>query len=130
MAEQTHQSEAPEGGPREIARLNDRMRENITRPGTNRVVMTAGIAALIGDVTLFRGFRKRAELIRTIRDFDTFDRGNDPYGEHDMGSFAFEGMSCMWKIDYYNHDLSAGSENPADAVQTVRVLTIMRADER
>ncbi|KRB93226.1 DUF3768 domain-containing protein [Sphingomonas sp. Root720] len=130
MAKQTPQSERPEGGPRKIARLNDWLREHITSPGANRVVMTAGIAALIGDVTLFRGFHKRAELMRAVRDFDAFDHGNDPYGEHDMGSFEFDGTSCMWKIDYYNRDLSAGSEDPADSFQTVRVLTIMRADER
>lgn len=131
MAEQTPHSEGrPEGSPREIARLNDWLRENITGPGHNRVVMTIGIAALIGDVALFRGFRKRAELLRTVRGFDTFDRDNDPYGEHDMGSFEFEETACLWKIDYYNLDLSAGSEDPADPTKTVRILTIMRADER
>lgn len=130
MAEQTPQSDHREGGPREIARLNDQLRDNITSPGDNHVVMTLGIAALIGDVSQFRGFRKRAELLRTVRDFDTFDPGNDPYGEHDMGSFEFADTSCMWKIDYYNLDLSAGSEDPTDPFKTVRVLTIMRADER
>lgn len=130
MAEQTPQSAQPISGPDAIARGNDWLRENITAPGANRVVMTAGIAALVGDVALFRGFRKRAELLRAVRDFDTFDRSNDPYGEHDLGAFEFEGAACMWKIDYYNLDLSAGSEDPADPFQTVRVLTIMRADER
>ncbi len=129
MAEQTPQPGRPKGGPREIARLNDWLRENITSPGNNRVTMTIGIAALIGDVAEFRNFRKRAELLRTVRDFDTFDRNNDPHGEHDLGSFEFEGTPCMWKIDYYNLDLSAGSEDPGDPFQTVRVLTVMRADE-
>ena len=130
MAEQTPQSERLESGPREIARHNDWLREHITSPGTNRVVMTIGIAALIGDVALFRGFRKRAELLRAVRDFETFNRDNDPYGEHDMGSFEFEDTPCLWKIDYYNLDLSAGSEDATDPFKTVRVLTIMRADER
>lgn len=130
MAEHTPQSDRPASGAPEIARLNDWLREHITRPGNNRVVMTAGIADLIGDVSLFRGFHKRAELLRAVRDYDRFDVSIDPYGEHDMGSFAFEDTTCFWKIDYYNTDLSAGSENPADPFQTVRVLTIMRADER
>lgn len=130
MTEQTPQSERPARGPAEIARLNDLLREHITTPGHNRVVMTIGIATLIGDVALFRGFRKRAELLRAVRDFDAFDQGNDPYGEHDMGSFAFEDAACLWKIDYYSPDLAAGSEDPADPSRTVRVLTIMRADER
>lgn len=130
MAEQTPQTERSEGGAREIARVNDWLRDNITAPGANRIVMTVGIAALIGDVALFRGFRKRAELLRAVRDFDAFDHGIDPYGEHDMGFFEFEEMPCFWKIDYYNLDLSAGSEDPTDPFKTVRVLTIMRADER
>lgn len=130
MAEQMPQSERADGGPREIARLNDWLREHITSPGNNRVVMTAGIADLVGDVALFRGFRKRAELMRLVRDYDRFDRAIDPYGEHDMGSFEFEGTPCFWKIDYYDADLAAGSDDPADPFKTVRVLTIMRADER
>ena len=51
-------------------------------------------------------------------------------GEHDLGRFRFEGTDCYWKIDYYNYDLSAGSEDPADPFKTTRVLTIMRVDER
>ena len=130
MSDQTPQSEHPASGASEIARLNDWLRENITSPGSNRVVMTIGIAALIGDVNLFRGFRKRAELLRGVRDFDGFDEAINPYGERDMGKFEFEDTACYWKIDYYNVDLSAGSENPADALVTTRVLTIMRVDER
>lgn len=130
MADQTSTSERPEGGPSEIARLNDWLREHLTSPGHNRVVMTIGIAALIGDTNIFRGFRKRAELLRTVRDYDGFDGAIDPHGERDMGRFEFEGTACYFKIDYYNLDLSAGSENPADPFVTTRVLTIMRVDER
>ena len=129
MAEETPQPARLKGGHQEIARLNDWLRDNLTSPGANRVVMTMGIAELIGDVALFRGFRKRAELLRMIRDFDTFDRDNDPYGHRDLGSFEFEGTACLWKIDYYDLDLSAGSEDPSDPFKTVRVLTILRADE-
>jgi hypothetical protein len=130
MADQTPHSSNPESGAGAIARLNDWLRENLASPGHNRVVMTIGIAALIGDASLFRNFHKRAELMRTVRDFNRFTPVNDPYGEHDMGSFTFEAIACLWKIDYYPTDLSAGSENPADPFQTVRLLTIMRADER
>ncbi|MEG3178822.1 DUF3768 domain-containing protein [Sphingomonas sp. RB3P16] len=130
MAEQTHQPDRAKGGAAEISRLNDWLREHLTAPGNNRVVMTRGIADLIGDVSLFRNFRKRAELLRAVRDFEAFDDAIDPYGEHDLGRFLFEGADCHWKIDYYNNDLTAGSENPADPFQTTRVLTIMRVDER
>ena len=130
MADQTSPSEHPTSGVSEIARLNDWLRAHLTRPGHNRVVMTIGIAALIGDTSLFRGFRKRAELLRAVRDYDGFDEAIDPHGERDMGRFEFEGTACYFKIDYYNLDLSAGSQNPADLFATTRVLTIMRVDER
>lgn len=130
MAEQTRQSTYAKGGAAEIARLNDWLLEHLTAPGNTRVVNTSGIADLIGDVTLFRNFRKRAELLRAVRDFDAYDDAIDPYGKHDLGRFLFEGTDCYWKIDYYNHDLSAGSDDPADPWLTTRILTIMRAGER
>ncbi len=64
-----------------IARLNDALRQNLTQPGHNRVVMTIGVQELIGDVSLFRNFHAQAELLRTIRDYDdrTLDFGSpDP----------------------------------------------------
>ena len=113
----------------EIARLNDQLRAHVGTPGPNRVVMTSGIAALVGDVSLFRGFHKRAELMRTIRDFIAFGSDNDPHGEHDLGAFEFEDVRCFWKIDYYDLRLSGGSADPANPDLTIRVLTIMRQDE-
>ena len=130
MAEQTPKTGSAKGGAAEIAKLNDWLRANIHTPGTNRIVMTAGVTELIGDTSLFRGFRKRAELIRAVRDYDDFGPGIDPHGERDMGAFEFEGARLYWKIDYYNTDLTAGSEDSADPFTTTRVLTIMRVKER
>jgi hypothetical protein len=112
-----------------IAALNDALRGNIHHTARNRIVMTQGIAALIGDTTLFRGFRQRAELIVLIRDFDTFSSENDPYNEHDFGSFIFLETQCFWKIDYYDESLEFGSEDPAIEEKTNRVLTITTAGE-
>ncbi|AYJ84691.1 DUF3768 domain-containing protein (plasmid) [Sphingomonas paeninsulae] len=112
-----------------IAALNDALRENIHQIGTNRILMTQGIAALIGDTTLFRGFRQRAELIVLIREFNTFAAENDPYSEHDFGSFVFLETECFWKIDYYDETMEFGSEDPAIEEKTIRVLTIMTARE-
>ncbi len=35
----------------------------------------------------------------------------------------------FWKIDYYDQDYSTGSEDPADATKTGRLLTLMLAEE-
>jgi hypothetical protein len=61
--------------------------------------------------------------------FEAFGADNDPYGEHDFGSIEFSGERYFWNIDYYDRSMEAGSENPADAKCTVRILTVMRADE-
>jgi hypothetical protein len=39
------------------------------------------------------------------------------------------GETYFFKIDYYLQDMRGGSEDPADPGKTVRVLTIMRADD-
>ncbi len=68
--------------------------------------------------------------MRKLREFDNFTDDNDPYGEHDFGSFEHDGMKIFWKIDYYDKHCSArGSEDPSDPEQTLRVLTIMLAHE-
>ena len=54
---------------------------------------------------------------------------HDPEGEHDFGAFEHGGARFFWKIDYYTPDMEHGSEDPADPSQTLRVLTIMLAEE-
>ena len=68
-------------------------------------------------------------LVAAVRSFAEFDRGNDPYDEHDFGSVRIDGETIYWKIDYYNESLSAGSEAPWDSDQCARVMTIMLANE-
>ena len=67
--------------------------------------------------------------ISAVRAFDDFTEDNDPRGEHDFGSFALAGERLFWKIDYYDRDLRFGSEDPAEAAITRRVLTIVLASE-
>ena len=54
---------------------------------------------------------------------------NDPYGEHDFGSIKLEGTTFFWKIDYFDLAMSQHSVDPANNDATVRVLTVMCADE-
>lgn len=98
--------------------LNDNFRSTFVG---GQVVMTRGVAELPLDV--------KAHLLLTVQSFAEFDADNDPHGEHDFGSFELRGESYFFKLDYYSPDLLAGSEDPADPDKTMRVLTIMRADE-
>lgn len=68
-------------------------------------------------------------VLERVRTFDAFDGDNDPYGEHDFGSFVHNGETIFWKIDYYDRTLTAGSEDPTDPEATIRVLTVMLASE-
>ena len=112
-----------ESKAKRIAQLNDALRHD---PGTGahgRIVMTRGVSALGIPFTL----RALAEL----KSFDTFTTDNDPYGEHDFGSFELDEHTLFWKIDYYekDSDYMAGAETPENTATTQRLLTIMLAEE-
>lgn len=101
-----------------IRELNDAFR----RTGeAGRVLFTAGVSAL--------GVAFSHQALSTVRQFDAFNEGNDPHGEHDFGAFDHDGEKLFWKIDYYDAACEFGSEDPADPAQTTRVLTIMLARE-
>jgi hypothetical protein len=97
---------------------NDRFR--ITFLG-GQIMMTVGVKGR-GDA-----FVKRC--LEAARAFDTFNEENDPYGEHDFGVPEVDGQKVYWKIDAYDHDLRYGSEDPADPVLTLRVLTFCLPEE-
>lgn len=103
-----------------IRELNDAFRKTFDSE-TGQAVLTAGVASLPSNV--------KAKAIREITTFDAFDENNDPHGEHDFGALDLAGQRFFWKIDYYDQNMEYGSENPADPSKTVRVLTIMLAEE-
>jgi len=61
--------------------------------------------------------------------FNDFNADNDPHREHDFGSFELEGEKLFWKIDYFDLAAEFGSEDPTDPKKTLRVLTVMLAEE-
>lgn len=103
-----------------IRQLNDAFRSTFLG---GLVTLTAGVEAL--EPTL------KAQVLNAVRSFDdsAFDKSNDPHDEHDFVAFELTGQTYFAKVDYYNRDMSAGSEDPSDPKKTTRVLTIMRADE-
>lgn len=97
---------------KEMARRND----IACKLGLN-VVLTKGAAKLPNT----------RELLRHVREFESFSKRDDPYGWHDLGYFFWEGELALWKIDYYNDKLTRFEEPLSDKCK--RVLTIMLAKE-
>lgn len=106
---------------RMIQALNDALRADLRDASLGLVVVTGGIRSLGHDAV-------RA-ILAQVRDFDRFDEANDPHQEHDFGAFEHGADSIFWKIDYYDIDFQCGSEAPASAADTRRVLTVMLASE-
>jgi hypothetical protein len=101
-----------------IRALNDELRQNFA---TGTAVMTAGVAAL--------GAEAVARIVKTIGVYDDFCHANDPYEEHDFGSFEVDGDTIFFKIDYFDKSRTFHSLDPSDPSVTERVITIMLAEE-
>ena len=89
-----------------IRALNDELRQNLAG---GMAVMTPGVAAL--------GAEAVERIVKTIAVFDDFCHANDPHEEHDFGAFEADGHMIMFKIDYYDQNLSMHSPDPADPVR-------------
>ena len=101
-----------------IAQLNDTLR----RTGVGGTIMvTRGVMGT-------NGF-DRSVLIAALASYDRFDADNDPHGERDFGDLELFEAELLWKIDYYDKEHQFGSDDPADASITSRVLTVMLASE-
>lgn len=97
-----------------IAHLNDAARSNAFN-----YVATRGIMALKPEVI--------SDIFIRVQGYKDFNADNDPYGEHDFGSFIVADSKIFWKIDYYRKDLRGGID-PLDP-ECCRVLSIMLAEE-
>ncbi len=86
-----------------------------------QVMVTAGIDAL-GPETVLR-------ILKAVADFTDFDPHNDPHGERDCAMLTVDGLSILFKLDYFDTTLTMHSSDPADPAATCRVLTVMRANE-
>jgi hypothetical protein len=111
-----------QAGRAAIRALNDELRRALplANPGC-LVMITRGVESI--------GAGKITALVVAIRDFKDFTPDNDPHGEHDFGAAEHDGVRYFWKIDAYDPSLTFASPDPADPSVTMRVLTIMRADE-
>ncbi len=101
-----------------IRALNDLLR---IRHRGGVVMISAGVKEM--------GIRTVRRILHAVATFDAFTADNDPHGEHDYGSFFFEGQRIAWKIDYYGSPLAEGAYAPADPDRAIRVLTVMLIEE-
>lgn len=102
----------------QIARLNDQLRR--TGQG-GRIMVTRGVRGLPDFSTM--------ELLMALANYNGFDADNDPHGERDFGDLDCLGAELLWKIDYFDPSLDYGSDDPANPDVTVRILTVMLAEE-
>ena len=102
-----------------IRDLNDNLRKSFTG----------------GTVLLTRGIRTKTpkelcDILERVKNFNDFNKSNDPWGgEHDFGSFDYNGDTIFWKVDYYNNDDTYLSPDPSNPAHTHRVMTILLSDE-
>ena len=101
-----------------IRELNDAFRTSFIG---GRVVMTQSVATLPESL--------QSAIVEAVQTYNTFNRDNDPHGEHDFGSLTLGEERIFWKIDYYDPDCVYGSEDPSDPTKTTRVLTMMLAED-
>lgn len=101
-----------------IRELNDELR---CHGKSGDIVVTAGIAAV--------GIDAVRRVLGAVAKFANFNEDNDPHGEHDCATLDVDGLSIIWKIDYYDLDQRFHSPDEADPSVTARVLTIMLASE-
>ncbi len=102
----------------DIKTLNDNLRKHLIG---GKVMLTQGINT--------KTYEEVAEIMLKVRDFNDFTPDNDPYGEHDFGSFDYNGEKIFWKIDYYDKSYQYLSEDPSNPDVTNRALTVMLAEE-
>ncbi|MDY6807014.1 MAG: DUF3768 domain-containing protein [Cyanobacteriota bacterium] len=110
--EQTEASEA-------IALLNDRFRKGDRSLGEYK--LSRQILALPKH--------KQKQLFKDLHEFSDFNYENDPGGERKQGAIAMDGVTYIWKIDYLDLSMTMLSEDPSDANQTTRILSLIRKDE-
>lgn len=110
---------APDAAHTERVRaLNDALRRSFTG---GRVVLTAGVITL-PEAT-------RTALLMAVQACDAFDPDDDPHEEHDFGAVEAGGVRTFWKIDAYDRALRCASPDPADPAVTLRLLTVILAEE-
>ena len=102
----------------EIAKTNDKLSSQLIPTANFKVQMSPVVA----------NSERLPEVLKGVRSFDEFNQDNDPYGEHDLGIFKVDGISYMFKIDYFDDEFKYG-EDPYEKPTCNRLLFILEASE-
>lgn len=107
-----------------IAQLNDRCRQGLDR--TAQIVVTRNcLARLAPSGDKVDEIVAQAEIMQAVRQAIF-----DPHSpERDIAAVTVRETKLFFKIDYYDSNVEYGSEDPADAAMTTRVLTIMLPED-
>jgi len=109
----------------QIARLNDRTRLGLDR--TARVVITRNCLGRLAEAEVApeEPIVLQARLMAAFRHC-TFSEDSP---ERDFAAIDFLGRKVWMKIDYYDAAMEFGSDDPADASVTTRVMTILLPED-
>lgn len=103
----------PDSSPT-IRDFNDKLRRELPH---GQVMITRAVSEL--------PIQNIQQILKLVREFNTFTADNDPWGEHDFGKVSFDGAQYFWKIDAYDLNMEYGSPDPTDETVTKRVITVM-----
>jgi hypothetical protein len=102
---------------RQIAHANDLLRRTCAG---SYLKISSGVSALPPKVI--------ADALMQMRAYDKFTPQNDPYREHDFGSFRADGHEFYFRIDALNATLTGPAPDPF-AADTKRICTLMLSSE-
>lgn len=93
----------------------------------NDLLRKTGKGGRINISGMLMDFANLDKIMQAMRDFDNFNKDNDPYGEHDCGLFEVDGEKFMFKIDYYDTNLEYGVDPKTEPA--IHILTLMLASD-
>jgi len=101
---------------KKIADTNDAIRKALPAVSPpHKLLLSHDVSRLDPDEILI--------LLMAVRNFDDFNKGNNPHKERDMGEISLFGDRFFWKFDYYDDEFEGFKEDGN------RALMVMRASE-
>lgn len=98
-----------------VGLVNDAIRASLPFAlGKNKIIFAGSCAQSLEE-------NEKLEVLDIVKKYNNFDVSNDPYLEHDFGSFEYKGESYFFKFDYYDDDFKYYKFNG------LRVLSILRS---